>query len=288
MELATCNWTDYALIDSGNGRRLERFGNIILSRPAPQALWPQEKSPSLWKDVHAVYHRSTSGGGQWEIKKTVPESWKIQWDKTVFTLKLTGFGHVGLFPEQVPCWQWIREKLNPSNSPLSILNLFAYTGGSTLASTQKNHTVCHVDGSKGAITWARQNLEQNHGLKLPVRWIADDVMKFMRREVKRGRKYDGVILDPPTFGRGPKGQVWKIERDLPELINILQDTLSESPVFLLFTCHSPHISNPGLSNLLNHLFKSLGGTVQTGDLVIHPENGLYPLPAGIFGRWSAR
>lgn len=286
--METTGFDDYEMLDAGNGRRLERFGEIILDRPAPQSLWPISLPLSEWNGAHAVYHRSGTGGGRWEIRKQVSDSWRIRWAGTVFNLKLTGFGHLGFFPEQTACWQWIRDHAVLTNGRCSVLNLFAYTGGSTVAAAKAGAEICHVDGSSGAIGWARENMAANGLQDHPVRWITDDVLKFARREVNRRRRYDGIILDPPAFGRGPKGQVWKMERDLPELLRIFSGLISDMPAFMLFTCHSVHLSAPGLSNMLSMLFENHEGSIRTGDLVIRPSHGKNLFPAGFYGCWSRK
>ncbi len=279
------DWTDYELIDSGGARRLERFGIYILDRPAPQALWPRSQPDSVWKRAHAVYHRSSSGGGNWQMIQTIPESWSIQWEKLTLRIKPTGFGHVGIFPEQADHWKWIMDQASMAKTPIRILNLFAYTGVASLAAAQVGSQVCHVDGSRGVVTWGNENAALSDLAKAPIRWIVDDVIQFANREVRRGVTYHGIILDPPSFGRGPKGQVWKLEKQLPVLLDLFRNLLDKHPCFLLFTCHSQHISATGLENLLIPIFQHQPGVMESGDCVIRPRRGGVGLPSGIFARW---
>jgi 23S rRNA (cytosine1962-C5)-methyltransferase len=278
-------WTDYELLDSGGGNRLERVGNFIISRPAPAALWPVSETPHTWESAQAVYHRSSSGGGNWD-SKGLPQEWTIRWENLRFIIKPTGFGHIGLFPEQQPLWRWIMEIVRGQKTPPNVLNLFAYTGSITLAALAAGARVCHVDGSRGVVTWAHENAKLNGFADKPVRWIVDDVLQFAQREIRRGSRYQGIILDPPSFGRGPKGQVWKIERDITPLFETLKNLLSDDASFFLFTCHSSNVSVPGTKNLLANLFQNRGGSIETGNIVIAPKADGPVLPSGIFGRWS--
>ncbi len=290
MDLITSPWADYELLDSGSGRKLERFGDFIFSRPAPQALWRPDASKKLWNQAHAVYHRSAKGGGEWEFRTAVPETWRIGFRNITFILKCTGFGHLGIFPEQSPCWTWIDSLLEtPSHmsEKTEVLNLFAYTGGTTLFVARNNIPVCHLDGSKGAVSWANRNLAENKMKSRPVRWIVDDVMKFIRRDVRRGRKYQGIILDPPSFGRGPKGQVWKIETHITELFDCFASLFSDKAKFFLMTCHSHVIPLPTLRNLMRSFFRHRGGELHSGYLLIQPVTGNNMFPSGIYASWHA-
>ncbi|MGB3977135.1 MAG: class I SAM-dependent methyltransferase [bacterium] len=279
------SWKDYELLDSGHGRKLERFGDILLSRPAPQALWPRKAESTLWTQISGDYIRSSTGGGHWNFYKSVPESWMIQWKNLHIKVKPTGFGHLGVFPEQVFFWNLLTTHLAKNCHHANVLNLFAYTGYSTLAAAKMNAKVTHVDGAKSAVTWARENAEANDLKNHPIRWIADDVGKFMTRENKRGVKYDAIIMDPPTFGRSPQGKVWKIEQDLLPLLQSIQTILSDNFQFLLFTCHSQHVSATGVANLLNWMFeKSLETvTIDTGEILIYSSQPETSLPSGVFG-----
>ena len=285
MDFIINGWQDYELIDSGKGRKLERFGQYILNRPAPQALWDQEFEPEVWKQAQAVYHRSSSGGGDWEYVKAIPEKWNIQWQDLTFILKTTGFGHVGIFPEQRSCWEWIIKQCSGTKNSLNVLNLFAYSGGSSLVAAKCGAKVCHVDGSKGIVSWAAENAQLNFNTS-PIRWIVDDVIRFVRREVKRGVKYNGIILDPPSFGRGPKGQVWKLDQHLSDLTDLFGQLLDPNPGFLLMTCHSPNLNPAGLTNILRNIFHQRQGTIQSGQMLIHPAKSENLLPSGIYGCWT--
>jgi 23S rRNA (cytosine1962-C5)-methyltransferase len=284
-QAAVSGWTDYELLDSGNGRKLERFGGTVLSRPAPQALWPEQAAPHVWSKASGIYIRSNTGGGHWNFCKPVPESWPVSWRKLRIKVKPTGFGHLGVFPEQVFFWDWLEKKLSHVRFQVNILNLFAYTGYSSLVSARMGAAVTHVDGAKSAVTWARENAEENGLKQQPIRWIADDVSKFVTREKRRGVKYDAVIMDPPTFGRGPKGEVWKIEQDLLPLLKTVKSILSDQFQFLLFTCHSQHVSSPGIANLFDWMFKDRRQDVRcsTGDIIIPASQAGSSLPAGLFG-----
>ncbi len=279
------HWEDYELLDSGNGRKLERLGDILLSRPAPQAFWPQKAESKLWKKASAEYIRSNTGGGQWNLHKAIPESWMIQWEKLRIKVKPTGFGHLGVFPEQVFFWNLLMTQLAKKCDQANVLNLFAYTGYSTLAAAKVNAKVTHLDGAKSAVTWARENAEANGLKNHPIRWISDDVTKFVNREQKRGVKYDAIIMDPPTFGRSPQGKVWKIEQDLLPLLQSIQTIISKNFQFLLFTCHSQHVTATGIANLLNWMFEDCHKEVKidTAEIVIHSSQAGASLPSGVFG-----
>ena len=211
-------WKDYELIDCSDGERLERWGNIILIRPDPQIIWSSGKKNPLWHNAHARYHRSNKGGGSWEMYKKVPESWSIKFKNLTFNVKPMGFKHTGVFPEQAVNWDWAQNKIKYENRPMNILNLFGYTGCATLACMDAGAKVCHVDASKGMVQWAKENAQSSKIADKPVRWLVDDCVKFVQREIRRGNKYDGIIMDPPSYGRGPNGEVWKIEDKLYSLM----------------------------------------------------------------------
>lgn len=284
-DLACQPWPDYECLDAGNGRKLERFGSYILSRPSPQAIWPTRLSEHDWAAAHARYERAASGGGSWQYLSKLPAEWPIRWNSLSMLIKPTGFGHVGLFPEQQPHWLWVQRMINRANTNSSVLNVFGYTGAMTLAAAQADAAVCHLDGSKGAVDWARDNARRNRLDSAPIRWIVDDALKFVMRERKRGQSYDAIIMDPPSYGRGPKGQVFKIENDLQELIEASYHLLSATPLFVLLTCHTPELSAIVLANMLLPLQRRFGGTVESGNTVITlPERLL--LPSGYYARWS--
>ena len=241
MKLAN-NWKDYKILDMADGQKLERWGNVVLSRPDPQIIWKNKSFPNKWKDINAVYHRSSSGGGSWEFKKKMPEKWQIKYKDLTFNIKPMGFKHTGLFPEQAVNWDWMIDKIQKVNRPIKVLNLFAYTGGATVACSYAGASVCHVDSSKGMTTWAKENIESS-GLKdRPVRFIVDDVVKFVNREIRRGNKYDAIIMDPPSYGRGAKGEVWQFENDIYDLVDLCTNVLSDKPLFFLINSYTTGIS----------------------------------------------
>lgn len=261
---------EYQLLDSGSELKLEKFGKFILSRPCAQAVWQPSLAKEAWKEAYASFTREPSN--RWIGK--LPPSWVVRHHGIQFKLMPTDFGHVGMFPEHAMLWNWMQGRLKPGSK---VLNLFAYTGGATFAAAQSGAEVCHVDASKVAVAWARENCALNHLEKAPIRWIVDDVVKFLQREVRRGNRYDGIVLDPPTFGRGNKGEVFKIEKDLPEILKLC---FLLKPSFVILSCHTP-----GYTPLvLNHLLKQAGegGTVESGELVIP---GPLDLASGTYARW---
>jgi 23S rRNA (cytosine1962-C5)-methyltransferase len=258
----------YELIDSGNGRKLERFGEWVIDRPSAQAVWHPQRGN--WRP-HATFTREPDG--KWE--GSLPESWVIEIEGIRFLLSPTDFGHLGIFPEQNKSWNWIRSHSRPG---MNVLNLFAYSGGSTMAAAQGGAKVTHLDASKKMIAWAKENAALN-GVG-EIRWIVDDVRKFLKREVKRGTRYDGIILDPPTFGRGAQGEVFKIEKDLLEILALCQEVFTDKPAFLLLTCHSPGFTPLVMQNLLGQM---LEGSVEVGEMVLA---GKIALPSGVYARWN--
>jgi 23S rRNA (cytosine1962-C5)-methyltransferase len=279
--------TGYQLLDSGNGHKLERVGGYLLVRPSPQAVWSPSLPAKRWDEADAVYIRSSTGGGKWDFRRRLPEKWEIEYGGYRFIVKPTGFGHLGIFPEQRECWEWIFEKIRTTNRDIAVLNLFAYTGGSTLASASAEASVCHVDASKGIVDWAKENAALSGLSGAPIRWIVDDAQKFIGKEIRRGKKYDAIILDPPSFGRGAKGEVWKIEDDITKLLKQCRELLSDKPLFLLLSCHSPGFTPLILQNLLSEMMKNTHGEVTSAEMtVIGAESGK-PLPSGSYARWSA-
>lgn len=264
---------DYELLDCGNEKKLERFGPFSLIRPAPQAIW-NPQNPQLWKEAHGEFQREK--GNQWK-KKAFPSSWNISFHSLQFKLTPTDFGHLGLFPEHAQHWDWMLKALpNPSK----VLNLFAYSGAATLALAQAGHSVCHLDASKGMVEWARENAALNHLTKAPIRWIVDDAVKFLKREVKRASHYDAILLDPPTFGRGSQGQVFKIERDILPLLELCRSVLSSSPAFILLTAHTPGFTPLIMEQLLSHTLPK--GKIESGEMTLP---GKMILPTGTFAHW---
>ena len=292
MILTTQKSKDYELIDSGEGEKLERFGKIVVARPDPQALWPKLKLAE-WKKADAVFSREEKAG--WRVNKKVPDNWLIELGGLKFKIHLSAFKHVGLFPEQLQNWLWIQKLVKTSPLPpllrgegkLRVLNLFGYTGGASLATAKASAEVCHVDGSKVAINWARDNAAASGLADKPIRWILDDAIKFVKREVKRGRKYDGVIMDPPAFGHGPGGEMWKIENNFLELLDLCFQVLSEQPLFFLINGYASGYSALAYKNNLLELKEKFGGEIEAGELTIAESGGERLLPCGIFARWRA-
>jgi 23S rRNA (cytosine1962-C5)-methyltransferase len=275
---------DYELIDSGDGEKLERFGQYILRRPDPQALWKKNLDEKLWRQADASFSRE-SDNAKWKIKEGTAKEWQIEMGGLRFIIKPTAFKHTGLFPEQEPNWSWIKEKISEAGRPIKVLNLFGYTGGATLAALSAGAEVVHVDGSKSAITWARENATASGLADKKVRWIEDDARKFVQRELKRGNKYDAIIMDPPAFGHGAKNEVWKIEEDFIGLLDMCQDILSDSPLFVLVNGYSAGYSASAYKNSLLSLVQKFGGEIENGELSIEEAKTGRLLPAGIFARW---
>ncbi|MBI4426883.1 MAG: class I SAM-dependent methyltransferase [Candidatus Magasanikbacteria bacterium] len=283
MILTTKKSKDYELIDSGGGEKLERFGKIVVARPDPQALWPKLK-PTEWKKADAAFSREEKNIG-WKINKNVPDNWFIELGGLKFKIHLSAFKHVGLFPEQAGNWQWIGESIKSVKSA-NVLNLFGYTGGATLAAAKTGAEVCHVDGSKVAINWAKDNAAAAGLAEKPIRWILDDAVKFVRREIKRGRRYDGVIMDPPAFGHGPGGEMWKIEDNFLELLDLCFQVLSNQPLFFLINGYASGYSALAYANNLLGLKEKFGGEIEAGELTIAESGSERFLPCGIFARWN--
>ncbi len=277
--------SDYELIDSGNEEKLERYGKYVLRRPDPQALWKKNLPENVWKDADAIFVRNNDRVG-WKKNKEIQNEWQITFDNLKFNIKPTAFKHTGVFPEQSSNWSWIIEKIKESKRPLKILNLFGYTGGATLAALFAGAEVTHVDGSKTSITWAKENAELSGLAKMPVRWIIDDARKFVMREIKRGVKYDGIIMDPPSFGRGGKGEIWKIETDFIRLLDECSKILSDQPLFFLINGYAAGYSSTAYYNALKPMVEKYGGEIEMGELTIEESKGKRLLPCGIFVRWS--
>lgn len=283
------NWNEYKLIDAASGEKLEYWDRVLLRRPDPQAIWSIKSEKTLWAKTDATYHRSKSGGGKWEFfNKKLPESWRIHYGDLTFNIKPMGFKHTGLFPEQAVNWDWFSELIKNANRPISVLNLFAYTGGATVAALNAGASVCHVDASKGMVTWAKENVNASGLSEKPVRYIVDDVVKFVQREYRRCRKYDAIIMDPPSYGRGPSGEVWKIEDELYPLIEECVKILSDNPLFFLINSYTTGLSAQILTNVLTLTMKSKFGGIVTADEVGLPiQSSKLVLPCGISGRWQS-
>jgi len=282
-------WKDYELIDTSDGERLERWGDIILIRPDPQIIWNTPKTNPLWKNAHAVYRRSSSGGGKWQINKKVPDYWQVSYKELNFNVKPMGFKHVGIFPEQAVNWDWFDKKIKAANRPVNVLNLFAYTGGATLACLKAGANVCHVDASKGMTSWARENAALSGLSEVPQRWIVDDCLKFVQREIRRGKKYDGIIMDPPSYGRGPGGEVWKIEEQIYSLVELCAKVLSDDPLFFVINSYTTGLS-PSVMEYISNLILTpkFGGKCHAEEIGIPvTETGLI-LPCGATSVWERK
>ncbi len=279
---------DYELIDSGLGEKLERYGDIIVCRPDPQALWHKNLSQEEWDKADATFSRDALKA-KWHKKPNVPDEWPIELGDLKLWVSLTAFKHTGLFPEQESNWQWTRElieKATTAGRKISVLNLFGYTGGATLAAAKAGAEVCHVDGSKAAVTWARENAELSGLAEKSIRWILDDARTFVLREVGRGNKYDAIIMDPPAFGHGPKKELWKIENDFLPFLDSCKKILSDNPLFILINGYASGYSAIGYENNLVHMMHEYGGSLQKGELTIKESRSDRLLPSGIFARWQ--
>ena len=281
------NWKDYKILDMADGQKLEKWGDIILSRPDPQIIWKDKSYPEKWKNINATYHRSKTGGGAWEYNKKVPQQWQIKYKELTFNIKPMGFKHTGLFPEQAINWDWMMDKIRNSNREIKVLNLFAYTGGATVACAAVGASVCHVDSSKGMVTWAKENISSSGLSEKPVRYIVDDVVKFVNREIRRANKYDAIIMDPPSYGRGANGEVWQFENNIYDLVELCKKVFSENPLFFLINSYTTGISSKVLENILNlTVGKNYKGKVSSGEIGLPMEDSKLILPCGIFGRWE--
>lgn len=282
---APSDWQEYELIDSGQGMKLERFGSYIIARPDPRAIWKKHAPAGIWNEAHATYVRSSQDEGRWDIRKAPPDHWVIRYRTLTFALKPTSFKHVGVFPEQAINWKWMHNLIN--GVPLKVLNLFAYTGGATLACAAAGAHVTHVDAARGAIEWAKENAAASNLSGKPIRWIVEDAYKFVLREARRGNTYDAVILDPPRFGRGTKGEVWKIENDLPDMLDACRQILAPRPKFILLNAYTADLSGIVLKNMLEDMTRTFTGAIEWGELTLRDSTSGRYLPNGIFARWFA-
>ena len=279
-------WKDYELIDCGRGEKLERWGDQLLVRPDPQAIWNTPRTHRGWKQNAGRYARSSSGGGQWQ-NKSMPERWTVSYGSLTFNIKPMNFKHTGLFPEQAANWDFAQEQIRRAGRPISVLNLFAYTGGATVACAAAGASVCHVDAARGMVSWARENARSSHLEDAPIRWIVDDCAKFVEREIRRGRRYDAIIMDPPSYGRGPGGEVWKLEDNLYDFVKLCAGVLSEKPLFVLINSYTTGLAPSVLGYLLHLLVAEKHGGKCTWDELGLPvtETGR-ALPCGATGRWT--
>lgn len=278
-------WSDYEILDMADGEKLERWGKIVLIRPDPQIIWKNKMKPELWKKANAHYHRSKTGGGEWEYIKNVPKSWQVKYKDLTFNLKPMGFKHTGLFPEQAANWDFMINKIKSAKREIKVLNLFAYTGGATVACASAGASVCHVDSSKGMTAWAKENVASSGLADKKIRFIVDDVIKFVNREIRRGNKYDAIVMDPPSYGRGANGEVWNIEESLYMLVELCTKILSDDPLFFLINSYTTGLSPSILSNILKMEIKKKG-KVTCGEIGLPMKDSDIVLPCGIFGRWE--
>ena len=286
MDVAN-NWKDYEILDMANGEKLERWENIILIRPDPQIIWKEKSFPEKWKSTNAKYNRSNTGGGNWNFIKPLPKSWQIKYKDLTFNIKPMGFKHTGIFPEQAVNWDWMMNKIKDSARDIKVLNLFAYTGGASVACLKAGASVCHVDSSKGMCEWAKENVASSGLRDKPIRFLVDDVVKFVNREIRRGNKYDAIIMDPPSYGRGTNGEVWKFEDNIADLVKLCMNVLSDKPLFFLINSYTTGISSQVLENLLRmNIPKKAKGKFSHGELGLPMTNSKMILPCGIYGRWE--
>ncbi|MCR5000315.1 MAG: class I SAM-dependent methyltransferase [Lachnospiraceae bacterium] len=279
------NWKDYEVIDTGSGEKLERWGRYILVRPDPQVIWTTVRANKGWKKPNAHYHRSSKGGGEWEFID-LPQQWTIDYRELTFNLKPFSFKHTGLFPEQAANWDWFSDLIRNAGRQVKVLNLFAYTGGATLAAASAGAAVTHVDASKGMVAWAKENAKSSGLESAPIRWLVDDCVKFVEREIRRGNKYDAIIMDPPSYGRGPKGEIWKIEESIYPFIELCSQILADDPLFLLVNSYTTGLQPAVLSYMINTaVVKKFGGHVEADEIGLPvTESGLV-LPCGAAGRY---
>lgn len=278
-------WKDYEILDMASGEKLEKWKDIILVRPDPQIIWNRKTYPQKWKTVNAKYNRSKTGGGSWEYNKKMPNIWQVQYKNLTFNIKPMGFKHTGLFPEQAVNWDWMIDKIKKEKREIKVLNLFAYTGGATVACLSAGASVCHVDSSKGMVAWAKENVASSGLEKKQVRYIIDDVIKFVKREIRRGNQYDAIIMDPPSYGRGTSGEIWQFEKDIFDLVNLCTNVLSNNPLFFLINSYTTGISAKVLENILK-LNISSKGKFSSGEIGLPMKDSNLVLPCGIYGRWE--
>lgn len=282
-------WKDYELIDASGGERLERWGEIILIRPDPQVIWNTERKNPLWQNAHARYIRSSKGGGNWQVFRKLPDRWNISYRELKFNVRTMGFKHTGVFPEQGTNWDFVTEKINNSDRQLNILNLFGYTGCATLSALSAGARVCHVDAAKGMVQWARDNAAESGIADRPVRWIVDDCIKFVERELRRGNRYDGIIMDPPSYGRGPGGEVWKLEESIYSFVELSSRLLSENAEFFILNSYTAGLSPSVMEYILSSVIKpKMGGTVSCDEIGLPVTQSGLVLPCGSTAIWESK
>ena len=284
--LVADKWKDYILLDAAHGEKVEFWKDIKLRRPDPQAIWQEDTDPKAWNNLHAHYHRSSSGGGSWQYYKKIPESWHVNYENLTIKINPMGFKQTGLFPEQAVTWEFIMKNISAQNRPVNVLNLFAYTGGATVAAASAGAKVVHVDASKGMVSWAKENAASSGLADAPIRYIVDDVIKFVEREKRRGNKYDCIIMDPPSYGRGPKGEIWKFEDEFYSLVCKCMDVLSDDPLFFIVNSYTTGISPSVVSNVLKlTIGKKFGGHVMSDEIGLPIKSSNLVLPCGLTSRW---
>ncbi len=282
------NWKDYELLDTSDGERLERWGKYVLVRPDPQVIWKNAKKSRLWNSADATYRRLSGGGGAWKENR-LPENWQISYEKLnlTFIIKPMGFKHTGLFPEQAVNWDWFSDLIKNSGRSVRVLNLFGYTGGATVAAAKAGASVCHVDAAKGMVQQCKENAVLSGLSDAPIRYIVDDCKKFVEREIRRGSRYDAVIMDPPSYGRGPSGEVWKLEDNIDDLVALTTKVLSDDPLFFLVNSYTTGLSPSAMGYLLNlHLVEKFGGKVESDEIGITVKSSKAVLPCGSSSRWT--
>lgn len=285
------DWKDYEILDMADGMKLERWGNVVLTRPDPQIVWKDRSFKKLWNETFAVYERSSSGGGAWNYKKVVPKQWNVKYKNLTFNVKPMGFKHTGIFPEQAVNWDFMMEKIKNERTrtgrKIKVLNLFAYTGCASVACLSAGAEVTHIDSSKGMIEWAKENVKSSGLIDRPIRFLIDDVIKFVNREIRRGNKYDAIIMDPPSYGRGANGEVWHFEENISGLVDLCMNILSDDPLFFLINSYTTGISSQVLENILiMKMPKKIKGTYSNGEIGLPMTNSKLILPCGIFAKWE--
>ena len=280
-------WKDYELLDCSQGERLERWGNVILIRPDPQVIWQTPKKHPMWKNANARYHRSSTGGGHWEVLKKTPDAWRINYKELSFNVKTMGFKHTGLFPEQAVNWDYTAELIKNAGRPIRVLNLFSYTGGATVACLNAGAQVVHVDASKGMVAWAKENAVASGVSDRPVRWIVDDCIKFVQREIRRGNKYDVIIMDPPSYGRGPGGEVWKLEDEIYSFVELCSQVLSDDPLMVLINSYTTGLSPAVMEYILGSVISpKFGGELSCSEIGLPVSQTGMVLPCGASAIWQ--
>lgn len=281
------DWKDYELLDCSCGERLERWGRVTLIRPDPQVIWQTEKKHPMWHKADAVYHRSNTGGGHWEVRGKVPDRWEIGYKDLVFNVKTMGFKHTGVFPEQAVNWDYVRTLIEKANRPVRVLNLFSYTGAATVSALRAGAQVVHVDASKGMVQWAKENAQSSGVIDRPVRWIVDDCVKFVQREIRRGNHYDILIMDPPSYGRGPGGEVWKLENEIYSFVELCRGVLSDNPIAVLLNSYTTGLSPAVMQYILSSVLSpTFGGHTESDEIGLPVTSSGLVLPCGATAIWK--